>query len=812
MKRIPPPDQSIHHNSPAGLDWLRALPLGNGRMGAMVFGNPDLERIQLNEDTFYTLEPDTCGHLPAGIREALPGVTSLLQQGKFAEAEEEVSRNWLGRSNAPYQPLADLWIDAGHSGFADYHHELSLRDATATCRYAAEGRRFTREVFLSFPDQVLVLRLSCDTPASLRFCVWIDSPHRPALRTRIEATTYIASGRGPAEALRRPHEKIAELGDEHKYPLFYEQAPNGTWTRRPGCGEDVLYAEQADGGGMRFDVRLRVLTTGGTLRPENGKLRVENADEALLLLSADTSFNGMDKSPSREGLDPALQAAADLDAASARSFSELQQRHLNDVRALYDRVELSLGEPGSNATLPTDERIARYPEGNDPTLPALYYNFSRYLMIAGSRPGSEPLNLQGIWNQEVIPPWNCGYTTNINAEMNYWDVLRGNLAECHEPLLRMVRETHVNGQRVARNLFGYRGWCMFHNISIWRSAAPVDGVARTSWWPVGAGWFCQHLWHHFLVTEDTAFLRKHYPILRDAALFFCDWIIDRGDGVLVTPVSTSPENGFHYRDAAGVNHEASVCMGSTMDMAIVRETFTNTLSAAERLGLDDPDLEEIRGKLERLADYHIAPNGCLMEWSVNFEEREPLHRHISHLYGFFPGEDITPEKRPELIPAVRATLERRGDGASGWSMGWKLNGWARLGDGEHFQSLLQNLLTPERTAPNMLCLHPPFQIDGNFGAARAISETLVQDHRGFIELLPALPPAWPDGALRGLRCRGGVELDLAWREGKLLQAAIRSARGGVFALRHGDVDFTVDLTPGEKKCIRVPLENFRPST
>lgn len=806
MQTPPDPTEAhIRHSQPAGDDWLRALPLGNGRMGAMVFGNPGLERIQLNEDTFYALEPDTCCHLPSGIPEALPGVINLLKQGQYAEADAEVSRKWLGRSNAPYLPLADLWIDSGHTRVSDYRHELSLRDAVATCRYTTDGHTFTREAFLSFPDQVLAIRLCSDKPASISFATWIDSPHHPTLSTRTESNTLIASGQGPAEALRRSPEKIAELGDQHKYPAFYEQNPDGSWSRKPGCEGDVLYAGLADGQGMHFEVRLRVLTTGGTLSERGGRLHVEGADDVLLLLAADTSFNGPDKSPSREGVDPSLQSSRDLDAASETSFEQLKQRHLDDVHTLFDRMSLCLGAPGPNAALPTDERIARYHEGLDPTLPVLIHQFGRYLMIAGSRPGSEPLNLQGIWNQELIPPWNCGYTTNINAEMNYWDVLRSNLAECHEPFLRMVRETAANGRHLARNVFGFRGWCMFHNLSIWHSAAPVDGIARTSWWPVGAGWFCQHLWHHYLVTQDNTFLRGHYPILRDAALFFCDWLIDRGDGRLVTPVSTSPENQFTYTDASGETRTASVSMGCTMDQAIIRETFTNTLAAAESLGIDEDALSEIRSKRDRLLDYQTAPNGTLMEWSEPFGETEPQHRHISHLYGFFPGEDITPESRPGLIPAVRATLERRGDGASGWSMGWKLNCWARLADGAHFQQLLNNLLTPERTAPNLFDLHPPFQIDGNFGAARAITETLVQDHRGFIDLLPALPPGWDAGSVRGLRCRGGIELDLDWQNRTPTRITLRAGPGGTHTLRHGSTSITIDIAPGEERTFPCPL-------
>jgi alpha-L-fucosidase 2 len=797
-------DERIWHDRPAENEWLRALPLGNGRMGAMVFGTPGLERIQLNEDTFYALEPETSHYLPTGLPEALPGVVELLKEGKYREAEAIVGRNWLGRSNAPYLPLADLWIDASHSECSSYSHQLSLTEAVATCRYNAEGTTFTREAFLSFPDQVLAVRVSADTPGALSFTTWVDSPHRPTLRTHVEGNRFTAHGQGPGEALRRSPEQIEAWGDEPKYPDFYQQQPDGSWSRRPDSEGNILYGDVVNGQGMFFDVQLQVIPTGGRLFEQEGRLRVEGANEVLLLLSADTSFNGMDKSPSREGVDPSIQAGLDLDRAAARGVDDLKRRHVEDISTLFERVHLELGAPGPHADLPTDQRIARYHEGEDPTLPALYYNFSRYLMIAGSRPGSEPLNLQGIWNEEMIPPWNCGYTTNINAEMNYWDVLRGNLAECHEPFLRMIRETHENGKRVASELFGYRGWCMFHNLSIWRSAAPVDGIARTSWWPAGAGWFCQHLWHQFLMNRDRTFLEASFPVLRDAALFFCDWVIDRGDGKLVTPVSTSPENVFIYTDEEGVRQEASVCMGVTLDQAIVRETLTNTLSAAAELDLEFPEQDEIRDTLTALLGTQVAPNGTLMEWSEDFEEEDPEHRHISHLYGFFPGEEITPEKHPELIDAVRATLERRGDGASGWSMGWKLACWARLGDGAHFQKLLNNLLTPERTAQNMLCLHPPYQIDGNFGAARAITEALIQDHRGFIDLLPALPPDWAEGQVRGLRCRGGITVDLSWKNSVFHKGSVISDAGGTYEFRTGGHTFRLTLKPGKPTMLGPP--------
>jgi alpha-L-fucosidase 2 len=791
-------DKEVWHDRPAGEDWLRALPVGNGRMGAMVFGNPGLERIQLNEDTFYALEPETCRYIPKGVPESLPGVVELLKEGKIVEAEKIVSKNWLGRSNAPYLPLADLWIDSGHTGIENYQHSLSLREAVVSCSYSAQGNSYLREVFLSHPDQVLALRFTSETPGALNFNTWISSPHQPTFETHMEGDVLVAKGQGPGEAMRRSAKRIEAWGDQHKYPDFYEQQVDGSYARKVDADHNLLYGDEVGGRGMFFELRLQVLLPGaGTWREENGHLIVENADEAVILLTADTSFNGIDKSPSREGVDPAIQCQKDLAQAASRSYADVKQRHIEDYSALFDRIDLGLGPPGPNAALPTDQRIARFHEGKDPSLPVLYYTFSRYLMIAGSRPGTQPLNLQGIWNEEMIPPWNCGYTTNINAEMNYWDVLRGNLTECNEPFLRMVRETYPNGKKVADEMFGYRGWCMFHNISIWRSAAPVDGAARTSWWPVGAGWFCQHLWHHVQMTRDLDFLSASFEILRDASLFFCDWLIDRGDGKLVTPVSTSPENRFFHTNENGIRKPSSLCMGSGMDRAIVWETLSNTLLAAEALGIaTDGDLMEIRQTRDQMADYGIRAAGALMEWHKDFEEEDPQHRHISHLYGFFPGDEITPEKRPDLVPAVQATLEHRGDGASGWAMGWKLNCWARLGDGEHFYRLLHNLLTPERTAQNMLCLHPPYQIDGNFGTARGITEALIQDHRNFIDLLPALPPVWKDGCFRGLLARGGVEVDLEWADHIVTKAVLTSKTGGIFRVKINGNITEYNLKPG----------------
>ncbi|GAB2551182.1 glycosyl hydrolase family 95 catalytic domain-containing protein [Spirosoma aerophilum] len=588
----------------------------------------------------------------------------------------------------------------------------------------------------------------------------------------------------PGFRLRRTFEQIEKAGDQYKYPEVYDKSGQ----RKPGI-ENMLYDQKINGLGMAFETQVKATNTGGRIRQDKNSLTIQDASEVVFVLSASTSFNGFNKSPAYDGVNPRPILDQRFKAVATKPYAELYRTHLADYKKLFDRVTIQLAAETDQSQLPTDQRVARFANGKDPAFTALYFQYGRYLMIAGSRPGGQPLNLQGIWNDLMVPPWNGGYTININAQMNYWPAELTNLSECQEPFFKAVKELAINGHETARNMYGNDGWVAHHNMDIWRHAEPVD-LCNCSFWPMAAGWLTSHFWEKYLFSGDTGFLRKEaFPLLKGAVQFYQGWLVKNEQGYLVTPVGHSPEQNFLYDD----QKQATFSPGPTMDMAIVRESFSRYLEACKILGVNDDFTAGVKQSLGQLLPYQIGKYGQLQEWQDDFDDADVQHRHFSHLYAMHPSNQINLQSTPELASAAKRVMERRGDGATGWSMGWKVNVWARLQDGDHALTLLTNLftlVTTEKTHmsgggtyPNLFCAHPPFQIDGNFGATAGIAEMLVQSHAGEIHLLPALPQAWHTGRVKGLKTRGGYTVDMEWKDGKLTKAIVHSALGGTCRIR-----------------------------
>ena len=740
---------TIWYRQPAS-KWSEAFPLGNGRMGAMIFGGIQNERIQLNEDTIWNgqkrnrVNPEAAKYLPE--------VRRLLFEGKPLDATKLAEGKLMGIPNRqpPYQPLGDLLLSfPGHENAVDYRRELNLATGIAMVIYRVGDAHFTREVFISAPDQVLVARMTCDQP------------------NRVSLTA----------SLSREQDSRTEFASPDRLILTGEAvAHSSTWINPRNATNSAADRAQLETSGVKFRSVLRAIVDGGRLAAVDGGLTVTNANSVTLLLAAATDYRGGD---------PARACDRDL-ARASQPFSTLRATQIADHRSLFDRVELKLGGKDDETALdalPIDERLARLRSGaDDPGLAALYFQFGRYLLMDSSRPGAMAANLQGIWNDKMAPPWDSKYTININIQMNYWPAEVANLAGTHGPLFDLIRQNLESGRRTAREMYACRGFCFHHNLDAWGDTAPVD-YAYCGVWPMGGAWLALHFWDHYRFGMDRKFLRREaYPVMKEAAEFLQDFLIDDGHGHLVTNPSMSPEN--NYRMTNGT--VAFLTVGATMDYEIIDVLFTACMRASEILGVDKDFRAGLAATLKRIPPFKTGKYGQLQEWSEDYDEPRPGMGHVSHLFGLYPGDEITLHGTPELANAARISIQRRvdnGGGKGGFPAAWFAAIWARLGNGDAAVGHIRSLLKGRTASTTLLNAGGVFQIDANLGATAAIAEMLLQSHEDAIAVLPALPAGWPEGRFKGLRARGGLELDAEWNRGRAISAKLRPSVGGEQRLR-----------------------------
>jgi alpha-L-fucosidase 2 len=729
-------DIRLWYQQPAA-EWTEALPIGNGRLGAMVFGTVVCEHIQFNEETLWTGEPNDYAH--KGAYKYLDEIRGLLFEGKQKEAEELAMKEFMSiplRQKA-YQPFGDLYIEfPGHNEFSDYKRELNIGNAICKTTYMVKGVAYEREVLASFPHQVIAVNLSCDKDKALNFSFRLNAEH-------VQKSIF---------------------------------TKDGQQTLSIAVTDGVLHGLAR----IKIDTDGKVISGGD-------KIEVKEATKATLYLSASTNFvNYNDVSK-----DPETELSDIFSAISALSYSEIKTEHITDFQNLFNRFEISFGS-NEQGNLSTDKRLFKFQDSpNDPSLIALYIQYGRYLLISSSRSGTQPANLQGIWNKDIKPAWESKYTTNINAEMNYWPAELTNLTECHEPFFDLIKDCSKTGSVVAREHYNCDGWILHHNTDIWRGTAPINN-SNHGIWPGGGAWVTIHLWEHYLFTHDVDFLREcAYSIMKESALFYSQFLIpDPKTGWLISTPSNSPENG-------------GLVAGPTMDHQLIRSLFKACVEASQILNIDTEFAKQLESIIPKIAPNQIGQHGQLQEWLEDIDDPNNKHRHVSHLWGMHPGADITWEKSPDLMEAVKQSLYFRGDDGTGWSLAWKINFWARLLDGNHAYELIKLLFRPvssQNTAYqggggsylNLFDAHPPFQIDGNFGAAAGVVELLIQSHQGYVELLPALPDALSNGKISGVCARGGFELAFGWKDGVLQQVDVLSKAGKKCKLKYGDNSIEFD--------------------